>query len=104
MTIGVIQDFEGTLDLYDEATARLNPKENPPLGLVFHWCAQLDNAHIRITDVWESQQSLDQWNAQTREVLQDLNIPEPQVRVFDVHNYQSGQVSSTMSDPSQSST
>ena len=43
MAIGVIMDYEGSLELYDEASERLNTRDNPPDGLIFHWAAQLDD-------------------------------------------------------------
>ena len=104
MTIGVIQDYEGSLDLYDQASERLNTRDDPPEGLIFHWAAQLDDSHIRIVDVWESQQALDQWFAKIQSLKQELDIPEPKLQLLDVHNYQVGGSGRQMSDSAQQGT
>ena len=101
MAIGVIQDYEGSLDLYDQASERLNATDNPPDGLIFHWAAQLDESHIRIVEVWESQQALDQWFAKIQPLKQALNIPDPELQVLNVHNYQVGDPGLQMFNSSQ---
>ena len=88
MAIGVIQDYEGTLDLYDQASEKLNTRDDPPEGLIFHWAAQLDDSHIRIVDVWESRHALDQWFAKIQSLKEQLQIPDPELQLLDVHNYQ----------------
>lgn len=90
MAIGVIMDYEGSLELYDQASERLNTRDNPPDGLIFHWAAQLDDSHIRLVEVWESQQALDQWFAKIQPLAQELNIPAPELQMLNVHNYQVG--------------
>jgi len=101
MAIGAIQDYEGTLDMYDQASERLNTRDNPPEGLIFHWVGQLDDSHVRIVDVWDSQQAIDQWFGKIQGLMQELNIPQPELRILDVHNYQAGESVHQMTDSSQ---
>ena len=47
-------DFEGfTTDQYDAVNDALDPKGNPPDGLIAH-SARLDGDTLRILDLWES--------------------------------------------------
>ena len=104
MAIGVIMDYEGSLELYDQASERLNTRDNPPNGLIFHWAAQLDDSHIRLVEVWESQQALDQWFTKIQPLAQELNIPAPELQMLNVHNYQVGDSTRQMFNSSQQGT
>ena len=70
MAVACTQDYEGSLDLYERLTQELIDKNIQPEGLIFHWVAQVDDSHIRITDVWESKDALDSWWARTAPVVQ----------------------------------
>jgi len=90
MAIACTQEYEGSIELYERVTGELLKANIQPEGLIFHWVAQVDDSHIRITDVWESREALDQWGARTGEIAQGHGVPQPVVEVFDVSHYQSG--------------
>jgi len=90
MAIACTQDYEGTIELYERVTGALLEANIQPEGLIFHWVAQVDDSHIRLTDVWESREALDQWGARTAEVAARHGVPEPVVNVFEVSHYQAG--------------
>ena len=98
MTIAVTQDYEGTLDQYDQATDRVNVRNNPPEGLIFHWVAQVDESHVRLTDVWQSQEAFDAWAQFVRPTVEELGVSLPDVRIYDVYRYQGTELAATSSD------
>jgi hypothetical protein len=54
MAVIVEMDFEGfSTDQYDTVNDALDPKGNPPDGLIAH-SARLDGDSLRILDLWES--------------------------------------------------
>lgn len=90
MAIACTQTVEGSLDLYERLTEELIKENIHPDGLIFHWVAEVDASHIRITDVWESKEALDQWGACTAPLVQRYEVPEPVVEIFQVGHYQAG--------------
>ncbi|HYP45443.1 MAG TPA: hypothetical protein VEQ66_09650 [Propionibacteriaceae bacterium] len=78
------------MDLYERLTEELVTENIHPRGLIFHWVASVDASHIRITDVWESREALDEWGAATAETVQRHGVPQPIVELFEVSHYQSG--------------
>lgn len=90
MAIACTQEYEASIDLYERLTQQLIAESIQPEGLIFHWVAQVDDSHIRITDVWETREALDRWGARTAAVVQGHDVPEPVVAVFEVSHYQAG--------------
>ena len=90
MAIACIQLYEASMELYERLTQQLIAENIHPEGLIFHWVAQVDDSHIKITDVWESREALEQWGARTGELVQSNNVPEPEVEFFEVSHYQAG--------------
>lgn len=90
MVVACTQEFACSIDVYERVTEDLIKENIQPTGLLFHWVAELDGPHIRITDVWESREALDQWGARTAAVAQRHEVPEPVVEVLEVSHYQAG--------------
>jgi len=91
MAVFVELDFEGfTTDQYDEIDTALDPKGNPPDGLIAH-SARVDGDQLRILDIWESPEAFGAF-AESRigptvgETLGDdaPEIPEP--KFTELHN------------------
>jgi len=90
VAIACTQTYEGSIDLYERVTQDVIAAGIQADGLLFHWVAQVDDSHIRITDVWESKEALEQWGARTAAVVQRHNVPEPVTQLFEVSHYQVG--------------
>ncbi len=90
MAIAVEMEFAGaTIEQYDEVIAKMNftPGGRGAPGGLFHWCAATD-AGVRVTDVWDSREVFDSFaQEQMMPITQEVGIPTPELRFYDVHNY-----------------
>jgi hypothetical protein len=91
MAVFVEMDFDGlTPDQYDEIDAALDPKGNPPDGLIAH-SARFDGDTLRILDIWESPDAFGAF-AESRlaptiaETLGDDAPSPPEPRFTELHN------------------
>ncbi len=91
MAVFVEMDFEGfTTDQYDTVDSALDPKGNPPHGLIAH-SARLDGDTLRILDIWESPEAFgafaeSQLAPTIQETLGDDAPAPPQPKFTDLHN------------------
>ena len=91
MAIAIVMDFDGgTLEQYDRVIElmKFTPGGRGAVHGLFHWVAPTDNG-IRVTDVWESQESFDKFAAeQIGPFTQQVGIPAPpRITTYPVHNY-----------------
>jgi hypothetical protein len=91
MAVFVEMDFEGfTTEQYDTVDTALDPKGNPPDGLIAH-SARMDGDTLRILDIWESPEAFGAF-AESRlgpgiaEALGDDAPPPPEPRFTELHN------------------
>jgi hypothetical protein len=66
MAVAIINtDFpEGIgADLYDAVNREMDIENSPPPGLIFHWAGEVEGKWT-ITDVWESREAYDAFNAE----------------------------------------
>jgi hypothetical protein len=71
---------------YDALKKEVDWQQNPPAGLVFA-AAGFDKMGVRVADVWESQQALDEFlNKRLLPAMKKLKVPAPQVEIFPVHD------------------
>jgi hypothetical protein len=89
MAVGVVMEFEGTLDQYDQVVERmgLTPGGPTPPGALFHWVTKTDNG-FRVTDVWESREAFEQFaQEQIGPNAGAVGLGPPEPAYFDAHNY-----------------
>jgi len=91
MAVIVEMDFEGfSTDQYDAVNDALDPKGNPPDGLIAH-SARLDGDRLRILDLWESPEAFGAF-AESRigptvaETLGDAAPEIPAPKFTELHN------------------
>ena len=91
MAVIVEMDFEGfSTDQYDAVNDVLDPKGNPPDGLIAH-SARLDGDTLRILDLWESPEAFGAF-AESRigptmgETLGDDAPEVPDPKFTELHN------------------
>jgi hypothetical protein len=91
MAVYVEMDFEGfTTDQYDAVDSALDPKGNPPDGLIAH-SARMDGDLLRILDIWESPEAFNAF-AESRlgptiaETLGDDAPAAPEPKFTELHN------------------
>jgi len=91
MAIVVQVDYRDvTLDQYDEIVEALGllPGGPPPAGVLFH-CVTAVAHGIRILDVWESPEALEEFQAhRITPLLEQLGVhSRPEMTILDVHRY-----------------
>jgi hypothetical protein len=84
-------EFDGfTTDQYDAVDNALDPKGNPPDGLIAH-SARMDGDTLRVLDIWESPEAFGAF-AESRlgptigETLGDDAPPPPEPKFTQLHN------------------
>jgi hypothetical protein len=83
----------GTTDQYDQVIQKMGfSKEGTgPPGALFHWVAATDEG-LLVVDVWESQEVFDRFaREQIVPYTQEIGLPSPEIRSYQVHNYLVGQ-------------
>lgn len=71
---------------YEELRKEVDWEHRPPAGVVFQ-AAGFDKTGIRVADVWESQQALDDFlNKRLLPALRKLKIPAPQVDIYPAYS------------------
>jgi hypothetical protein len=91
MAVAVILEFENTsLEQYDQVVQKMgfSPGGAGAPGGIFHWVTET-NGGIRVTDVWESKETFEQFAESTIGPLTaEVGIPgPPDVTYAEVHNY-----------------
>jgi hypothetical protein len=89
MAVGVVMDFEGTLEQYDQVVQSmgLTPGGPTPPGALFHWVTKTDTG-FRVTDVWESEEAFNQYAQEhigPNAAAAGLGPPQP--TFHEAHNY-----------------
>ena len=89
MAVGVVMEFEGTLDQYDQVVDAmgLTPGGPTPPGALFHWVTKTDTG-FRVTDVWETREAFDQFaQEQIGPNAAAAGLSPPQPAFHEAHNY-----------------
>jgi hypothetical protein len=61
MAVGVLQEFETTVENYDAVNEKLDPASNPPQGLMLHCGSEIGGGKMRVFDVWESKEAFEKF-------------------------------------------
>jgi hypothetical protein len=83
----------GTTDQYDQVIQKmgLSKEGTGPTGALFHWVAATDEG-LLVVDVWKSQEIFDRFaGEQIMPYTQEVGLPRPDIRAYQVHNYLVGQ-------------
>lgn len=80
-------DPDDLLDRYDRSAAEMEEVSDD--GLILHSIAPTEDGVV-MADVWESQETLERYMAHPDfvKMLERYEFPEPEVRMYDVHNLQ----------------
>lgn len=88
MAILVIAKGDGlTKEIYEKGRKEVNWEGNPPPGMIFH-AASFDNSgNLRIADIWESEEQLNNfYNTRLMPYLQKVSVPSPKGEIFPIYN------------------
>src|SRR5262245_5932074 len=90
MAVFMELEMQVTPDQYDALDAALDPKGDPPDGLIAH-TARFDGDTLKVLDIWESSEAFEAF-AESRlgpgmaETLGDDAPPPPEPKYTDLHN------------------
>lgn len=88
MTIGIRITLPGvTQEQFDDVNARIDPKSNPPKGLLFHASGPVDGGWCA-TDFWESREDFNAFQSRIGAAAEAAGVQmqgPPQVEEFPVH-------------------
>jgi hypothetical protein len=85
MAVGRLIQIPGlTQQQYDQVTQAADPGSKAPQGLLYHAAGPLGDGWC-IMEVWESQEAIDRFMAQTRDIMQGARVPAFQDQVFPIH-------------------
>jgi len=88
MAILLIARGDGlTKDIYENGRKELNWEGNPPPGLIFHVASFDDSGNLRVADIWESEDQLNNFlNTSLKPYLQKFNVSLPKGEIYPIHN------------------
>ncbi len=89
MTVLVIQEWEGTLDEYDQVGEKLDTENNPPEGMILHSGADIGGGRLKAVDVWESEAAYQKWvQEKLIPAIAEVNPDAPQadIQVHELHD------------------
>jgi hypothetical protein len=88
MTVGIRVKLPGvTQEVFDKVNAHIDPKGNPPQGIVFHASGAIDGGW-GIIDFWESRAAFDAFQGRIQSAMAAAGVEmqgPPDVREFPVH-------------------
>jgi hypothetical protein len=71
---------------YDECIKRLEEAgAGAPAGRLYHVCFG-DKDQLRVSDIWDSRESFEQFGQTLMPILQDLGIDPGEPEIIEVHN------------------
>ncbi|MDQ3837394.1 MAG: hypothetical protein M3270_10765 [Thermoproteota archaeon] len=76
-----------TKEIYENGRKELNWEVNPPSGLIFHVASFDESGNLRIVDIWQSEEQLNNFaNDRLTPYLQKANVSPPKGEIFPIHN------------------
>jgi hypothetical protein len=88
--MAILAMFSGdgfTKQVYEELRKEVDWEHKHPKGVIFHAAGLDDSGNIRIADVWESEQDLNNFiNSRIKPVMERINAPMPKGEIVSIHN------------------
>ena len=96
MPVGLLQEFDATPEMYDAITNKMDVKNNPPEGNIFHTAGRAEDGKWRIFDVWESRDAFERFRRERlepamSEVAREMGMSGPppspdRDEMYELHN------------------
>ena len=88
--MAILAMFSGdgfTKQVYEELRKEVDWEHKHPKGAMFHAAGLDGSGNIRIADVWESEQDLNNFiNSRIKPVMERINAPMPKGEIVSIHN------------------
>jgi hypothetical protein len=73
--------------MYEELRKEVDWEQNHPTGVVLHAAGLDESGNIRVADIWESEQDLNNYiNSKIKPAMERINAPMPKEEVIPIHN------------------
>jgi hypothetical protein len=80
----------GTPEQYEGVREAVGWESNPPQGLHFHAAAFGEDGVMRVVDVWETAEDMQNFHkSRLGEQMGKLGMPEPQISIYPAYNVNS---------------
>ena len=71
---------------YEQITTKLEEAgAGSPAGRLYHVCFG-DTDNLRVSDIWDSQESFERFSETLKPIMQDVGISDPNIEFLEVHN------------------
>jgi hypothetical protein len=88
--MAILAIFSGngfTKQVYEELRKEVDWERKHPKGAIVHAAGLDDSGNIRVVDVWESEQDLNNFiNSRIKPVMERINAPMPRGEIIPIHN------------------
>ena len=88
--MAILAMFSGngfTKQVYEELRKEVDWEHKHPNGAIFHAAGLDDSGNIRVADVWESEQDLNNFiNSRIKPVMERIKAPMPKGEIVSIHN------------------
>ncbi len=88
MTVGIRLKLQGVTEAqFDEVNSHVDPKSNPPTGLLFHSSGPIDGGW-GVIDFWESRAAFDAFQPRIQSSMEAAGVElqgPPDIKEFPVH-------------------
>ena len=76
-----------TKQMYDELRKEVDWEHNRPTGIIFHAAGFDNSGNLRVADIWESEQDLNNFfNNVLKPAAEKINAPMPKGEIFPIHS------------------
>jgi hypothetical protein len=85
--LGIFTGDGFTKQMYEELRKEVDWERNHPKGVIVHTASLDDSGSIRVVDIWESEQDLNNYiNSRIKPVMERINAPMPKGEIIPIHN------------------
>jgi hypothetical protein len=76
-----------TKTMYEQLRNEVDWEHNHPTGVVLHTAGLDESGNIRVADIWESEQELNNFvNSRLKPVMERVNVPMPKAGIYSIRN------------------
>lgn len=85
--LGIFTGDGFTKQMYEDLRKEVDWEHKHPKDVILHAAGLDDSGNIRVVDVWESEQDLNNYvNSRIKPVMERINAPMPKGEIIPIHN------------------
>jgi hypothetical protein len=88
--LGIFTGEGLTKQMYGEVRKEVDREHNRPTGIIFHAAGFDNSGNLRVADIWESEQDLNNFfNNVLKPAAEKINAPTPKGEIIPIHSINS---------------